>query len=515
MSREDRVDVCVIGSSFAGSLLAWALARNGKAVALLDRQKHPRFAVGESSTPLADFLLREIGKQFNLPEVLPFCTWGSWKAKHPCVRCGKKRGFSYFQHFQGHEFTESERHENSYLVAATAEDLQSDTHWMRSDIDAWFFEQAQKAGVQTHEFAEITQVERVQNGWQVSALLQRQEQSICSDFLVDSTGSGDLLGAANGLVRADDLTTKTSAVFGHFRGVGSMAAEVDSTDDDPFCSDDAAQHHLLDNGLWCWMLRFDDATTSVGLAGPEGCFSNVHTADQAAQFFDETVSQYPTLEKLLTGSSLVAPFSPSGTPQLAWIPKIGRRWPIAAGLHWAMLPTTAGIVDPLHSTGIAHALSGVLRLLDVLVGPQPRSAVRFSDRLGHYGISVSKEVQWIDKIVSLSYRAMALSFEAFVAVSSLYFVAAVHCERSVAMHGAGEWADGFLLSNSAALRDLASEVDKRLRRLEEASRAESVALPHTEFTDWLREQLVPWNSFGLLCPENRNRVWRSTVDKSE
>ena len=52
-----RYDIIVVGSGFSGSLLAWILASQGRSVLLIDRSKHPRFAVGESSTPTADFLL--------------------------------------------------------------------------------------------------------------------------------------------------------------------------------------------------------------------------------------------------------------------------------------------------------------------------------------------------------------------------------------------------------------------------------------------------------------------------
>jgi FADH2 O2-dependent halogenase len=52
-----KFDVLILGSSFSGSLLAWLLARRGLRVALIDRDRHPRFAIGESSTPVADLLL--------------------------------------------------------------------------------------------------------------------------------------------------------------------------------------------------------------------------------------------------------------------------------------------------------------------------------------------------------------------------------------------------------------------------------------------------------------------------
>src|SRR5437870_5781735 len=51
------VRVAIVGSGFAGSLLARILAVQGHGVALLERGTHPRFAIGESSTPLANLTL--------------------------------------------------------------------------------------------------------------------------------------------------------------------------------------------------------------------------------------------------------------------------------------------------------------------------------------------------------------------------------------------------------------------------------------------------------------------------
>jgi FADH2 O2-dependent halogenase len=50
------VDLAVVGSGFSGSLLAMIARRLGLSVALLERGRHPRFAIGESSTPLANLL---------------------------------------------------------------------------------------------------------------------------------------------------------------------------------------------------------------------------------------------------------------------------------------------------------------------------------------------------------------------------------------------------------------------------------------------------------------------------
>ena len=54
------VDVAIVGSGFGGSLAALALLKRGHRVALVERGRHPRFAIGESSTPLAN--LRMLGR---------------------------------------------------------------------------------------------------------------------------------------------------------------------------------------------------------------------------------------------------------------------------------------------------------------------------------------------------------------------------------------------------------------------------------------------------------------------
>ncbi len=64
-------DVAVLGAGFAGSIMAQVLQRIGRTVVLLERGVHPRFAIGESSTPLANLALEEISRTYDLPQLLP------------------------------------------------------------------------------------------------------------------------------------------------------------------------------------------------------------------------------------------------------------------------------------------------------------------------------------------------------------------------------------------------------------------------------------------------------------
>src|SRR5688500_5700507 len=65
--RRVDVDVAVVGAGFAGALAALALRQQGRTVALVERGRHPRFAIGESTTPLTNLLLEELADRYGLP----------------------------------------------------------------------------------------------------------------------------------------------------------------------------------------------------------------------------------------------------------------------------------------------------------------------------------------------------------------------------------------------------------------------------------------------------------------
>src|ERR1041385_9228090 len=82
----------IVGSGFAGSLLARVLTRIGYDVVLLERGTHPRFAIGESSPPLANLSLERIGLRYGLDDCYTLATNGRWLQRFPSVRRGLKRG---------------------------------------------------------------------------------------------------------------------------------------------------------------------------------------------------------------------------------------------------------------------------------------------------------------------------------------------------------------------------------------------------------------------------------------
>jgi FADH2 O2-dependent halogenase len=304
----------------------------------------------------------------------------------------------------------------------------------------------------------------------------------------------------------DRLQTQTGALFGHFRDVEPMTAWLArngiSTRDDPFDGDDAAQHHWIGGG-WLWFLRFVDGTTSVGLVQPCSSWTDDLTdGPDRLSAFERFIGNYPTIADLMKNAALVAPHDPHGRSRMAWIPRISRLWSQAAGKDWLMMPTTAGIIDPLHSTGIAHSLSGVLRAADLLTSDV--SDTRRSEMMAQYSVDVVDEVRWIDQLVANCYTAAAHSFEAFIAVSSLYFVAAIQCERQMAE--TGEMREGFLLARSTKLQRVMHDTTRMLGQFTPSQTL--------ELNKWMRQQIQPWNDVGLLDPLSHNRLSRSVAPKS-
>src|SRR6186713_3306517 len=100
----ERHEIVVVGSGFAGSLMARVLAVLGYDVVLLERGTHPRFAIGESSTPLANLSLERIATRYGLDDCYDLAAHGRWMKNHPGLRRGLKRGFTYYRHHPHTEF---------------------------------------------------------------------------------------------------------------------------------------------------------------------------------------------------------------------------------------------------------------------------------------------------------------------------------------------------------------------------------------------------------------------------
>src|SRR5688572_20877235 len=157
MSLHD-CDLAIVGSGFGGSVLAMVARRLGLSVVLLERGRHPRFAIGESASPLAGILIEQLADRYDLPRLRPLSAYGTWKTAYPEIGCGLKRGFTYFRHEQDARYVAAPDRANQLLVAASPNDELSDTHWLRADVDHLLVREAVTLGA---EYMDEAQVETV------------------------------------------------------------------------------------------------------------------------------------------------------------------------------------------------------------------------------------------------------------------------------------------------------------------------------------------------------------------
>ena len=127
----DSYDVTILGSGFAGSILASILARNGVAVLLIDAKSHPRFAIGESTIPHTSQLLSLLSREYDVPE-LNNIGLGSPEGIRKNVGnvCGVKRTFGYAYHRinEEHDPTDAIQFGNIW---------RDENHLFRQDIDSY------------------------------------------------------------------------------------------------------------------------------------------------------------------------------------------------------------------------------------------------------------------------------------------------------------------------------------------------------------------------------------------
>lgn len=495
-------DAVIIGSGFAGSTLGKILAKSGWKVAIVDRAKHPRFAIGESSTPTADFLIAYLADRWRMPELRPLAAWGTWQDTLPQISCGKKRGFTYYAHMAGEPFRDCNERSRSLMVAASQSDYWSDTHWLRSDVDAFLAKQSVASGCELIENADISQAKREGAVWHLKIVDQANidnQKEIGARWLIDAGGGGDFSERFLRNQRDDDwMRTQTGSVFGHFRDVASFSTQLAGEPlIDPiagFRPDDSAQHHVTEQG-WMWMLRFDDGVTSVGIVKPISVWDQINTRLDAELVWDNWVREYPSIAFMMKQSRPVD----DGENGLRWSNRLSRCRKRAVGDGWIQLPTAYGFVDPLHSNGIAHALSGVARIAELLIKDgtvNPSSSARWVE----YDRQLRREIEWIDLLVGGCYRSLP-SFATFSAFAAWYFISAIQFERVMSLDPS-RWVDGYLSCENKEMQRKAEESFEQLKQQSEAANIEMI-----------RKGIANWNDVGLLEPIQGQRIMHTAPPK--
>ena len=498
---KSKYEIAIIGSGFAGSLLARVLTKIGYDVVLLERGTHPRFAIGESSTPLANLSLERIGLRYGLDDCYALATHGRWLAKYPQLRRGLKRGFTYYRHHRGQRFLDRGLDAERLLVAASPHDAIADSHWFRADVDHHFVREAEATGVDYLDNVEIKTADFSQSPVRLIGARGGAPLEIEAGFVIDASGPGGFLARELSIPSGLDHTqTRASLVFGHFDNVRLMRDVVPGLPEGPYPDDWAAVHHIIDEG-WMYSLRFDEGTTSAGfLIHPDSEILARHRDPDA--LWRELLNRYPTIGDAFAGATPTMP--------IAFRPLIQHRLTRAVGERWLLMPHAYAFVDPLFSTGIAWSLRAVERIALMFEDAMGGDCKPNATSLDRYSSLLSAEADQIDLLVAGAYKAMS-GFDLFTAQAMLYFAAVSYAEASQRLKPTDDVAwRGFLGVDDPVLEPLPREA---LQRLTIAASLDDSDAPTAvrEFNRWVEASIAPRNVAGLQDP-TRNKLYPVDFD---
>ncbi len=401
----ERFDLIVIGSGMGGSITAWIGARLGLRVLMLERSRHPRFTIGESSTPISNLLLGTLAERYGLRGLDSLCNWGTWQSKHPELRAGLKRGFTFLQHRPGLAFAGRADRADQLAVAASPRDDIADVHWLRADVDAWLVDQAIAAGVTYRDLAEVGEVSFADGIARVAV----GGSTVEGRYVVDAAGPRGVLAGQQDIQDVGfEVLPHRCTLFGHFSGVNRVAdLHPEAFDGAPYPIDDAALHHLLP-GAWVWVLHFGHGVTSAGVTATEEVATELGLASGEGGW-RRLLQRFPTLQAQFAGARIVEP--------LRYWPTLSYRLERGSGPGFWLLPFTSTFVDPILSTGFATTLTGIERFARALeggVGPDLDERVRGICALGF------AEADALALLASALYASFE-DMEVFEALTMLYF----------------------------------------------------------------------------------------------
>jgi FADH2 O2-dependent halogenase len=510
-------DLAIVGSGFGGSLLALAARRLGLSVALIERGAHPRFAIGESTSPLMNLLLEQLAHRYDLPRLLPLTTYGQWQRSYPDLVCGLKRGFTYYHHEAGKRYQATIDRSNQLMVAASPHDAVADTHWLRADVDQFLMREAVALGAEYLDHATLASATFENGMGTLRGEHGGHTLDIRARLVVDASGPNGFLARALHLPTAPFADfPPTQTLYSHFTNVHrcetlpdfqtnfqqtNFQRELQTNGVPPYPPDDAALHHVFEGG-WMWVLRFGNGVTSAGIAVEDWLAQELHLSEGEAAW-TRFLNRFPSVAAQFTDARPTRPFT--------YAPRIAYRTTVAAGNGWLLLPSAAAFVDPLFSTGMPLTLLGIERLGRILEETWDTDVL--NARLAEYGQITLDEADWTAHFIGTCYAGMK-KFALFREFSMFYFAAASYSEMARRLEQP-HLVRRFLAADHADFAQGLTQCAHRLRS--EASRSSNLGNGEIEdqkfannevengcFATQVAESIACLNIAGLCDPHKHN-----------
>ena len=313
---ERRCEVFVIGCGPAGSTISTMLAQKGRDVAVADKDRHPRFHIGESLLPQNMPILQELGVWEELKRI------GIRKeaADFESHAHGKTVSFEFSQAFD-------KRWPHAFQVR-------------RSEFDDMLLRNAADKGARVYEGVRVTAVEfgNLERNEDTIVTLKSEDDSTQTwrtRFLIDASGRDTFLSDRFGIKQKNKKHT-SAAIFGHFRNARRNAGSAEGN----------ITIVWFAHG-WFWFIPLKDGTTSVGAVCWPAYMKSRST--DPTTFLMQTIALAPEIAGRLKDAELMAPVTATGNYSYYSSRMSGPGY-LMVGDAWAF-------IDPIFSSGVLLAMN--------------------------------------------------------------------------------------------------------------------------------------------------------------
>ncbi|HTH96400.1 MAG TPA: NAD(P)/FAD-dependent oxidoreductase [Stellaceae bacterium] len=315
-------DVFVIGGGPAGSTIAALLARRGKTVVLADKDRHPRFHIGESLLPYNVPLFDKLGVRDQI-EAMGMAKYGI-------------------------EFVSPDHEKPNLLDFGNGwhKEMNYSFQVRRSEFDHILLKNAQSEGAQVFEGMRVTNVEFHETGAAIAATGDDGEKHAWqARFVVDATGRDTFLANRMGL-KARNPHHESASVYGHFENAERLAGREEGN----------ISIFWFAKG-WFWFIPLSDGTTSVGAVCKPETFKD-RDGDVDA-LLRSLIDMCPALAERLRNATMIEKARATGNYSYDTKAMYGDR-------H-ILVGDASAFVDPVFSTGVYLAMNSAFLGADAVV----------------------------------------------------------------------------------------------------------------------------------------------------
>ena len=321
---ERRCDVFIIGGGPAGSTAAALLAERGWNVVIAEKDRHPRFHIGESLLPLNVELFERLGVLEEIRRI-------------GMVKLGAELNSPLHDAPVTLDFSQAwdKRYPYAFQVR-------------RSEFDRVLFEHCQSRGARGLQECRVTAVDFPAGG-DVGISVQPRDgesQRWRARYLVDASGRDTFMANRLGIKRRNPRHA-SAALYGHFTGARRL----------PGCAEGNISLFWFEHGCFRFIPLLD-GTTSVGaVCTPQ--YLRSRRSDPTA-FFMDTIALCPALAGRLTGATLTGPATATGN--------YSYQSRDMAGDRYILLGDAYAFVDPVFSSGVYLAMHSAFVGAEVVDG---------------------------------------------------------------------------------------------------------------------------------------------------